>query len=57
MGNVTQGKTYVKGSQLTIQPYVASQVDAYKSKMKLPSSSNIYTSSRIVSGIPSQSHI
>lgn len=57
MGNVTQGKTYVKGSQLTIQPYVASHVDAYKSKMKLPSSSNIYTSSRIVSGIPSQSHI
>lgn len=45
MGNITQGKTYVKGSQQTIQPRVASQVDAYKSRMKIPSSSNIYTAS------------
>lgn len=45
MGNIVEGKTYVKGSQRTIQPYVASNVDTYKSRTKIASSSNIYTSS------------
>ncbi len=56
MGNITQGKTYIKGSQTTIQPYVASQVDAYRSRIKLPSSSNIYTASRLGSALLSQSN-
>ncbi len=56
MGNITQGKTYIKGTQTTIQPYVASQVDAYRSRMKIPSSSNIYTASRLGSGLRSQSN-
>lgn len=46
MGNITEGKTYVKGTQQSIQPYVASRVDGYKSKMKIASSSNIYTTSK-----------
>ncbi len=53
MGNITQGKTYIKGSQTTIQPYVALTADAYKSRVKIPSSSNIYTTSKLGSVIPS----
>jgi hypothetical protein len=45
MGNLTQGKTYVKGSQNSIQPQLASNIDTYKSKTKLATSTNIHSKS------------
>jgi hypothetical protein len=45
MGNLTQGKTYVKGSQHSIQPHLASNIDTYKSKTKLATSTNIHSKS------------
>jgi hypothetical protein len=43
MGNVFEGKTYVKGSHKTIQPRVASNIEAYKTQQRISSSSNIHS--------------
>lgn len=42
MGNTIEGKTYVKGSQRTIQPRIAENIQKYKSQQKVSSSSNIH---------------
>jgi hypothetical protein len=43
MGNALEGQTYVKGSHKSIQPKIASNVDAYKSHQRISSSSNIHS--------------
>jgi hypothetical protein len=47
MGNLTQGKTYVKGSQKSMQPHLATNIDIYKSKTKIATSTNIHSKSNL----------
>jgi hypothetical protein len=44
MGNVLEGKTYVKGSHKTIQPKIATNVDIYKSQQRISTATNIHRS-------------
>jgi hypothetical protein len=47
MGNITQGKTYVKGTHRSLPPHVSSNIDNYKSHIRISTASNIYSQSKI----------
>lgn len=47
MGNVTQGKSYVKGTNRTLPPNVSGNIDNYKSHIRISTASNIYSQSKL----------